>query len=53
MMWNRKSAGELATWITVVIVSACFVTFVGVTLGVNLVFNQIDRAIDRGGSHTA
>jgi hypothetical protein len=47
-MVNRKSPGELHDWITFVIMSACFVTFVAVTLGVDLVFNQIDRAVDRG-----
>jgi hypothetical protein len=45
---KRKSAGELADWVKLVVVSACIVTFVAVTLGVDLVFNQIDRAVDRG-----
>jgi hypothetical protein len=45
---KRKSPGELAGWITFVIVSACLVTFIAVTLGVDLVFAQIDRAVDRG-----
>jgi hypothetical protein len=47
-MVTRKRPGELSDWVTFVIVSACFVTFVGVTLGVDLVFNQLDRAVDRG-----
>jgi hypothetical protein len=48
MIVNRKSPGQLADWVTFVVASACLVTFVAVTLGVNLVFTQIDRAVDRG-----
>lgn len=47
-MVTRKQPGQLAGWIAFVIVSACFVTFVAVTLGVDLVFNRLDRAVDRG-----
>ena len=45
---NRKSPGKLDAWTAWVIAGACFVTFIGVTVGVDLVFKQIDRAVERG-----
>ncbi|HEY5948987.1 MAG TPA: hypothetical protein VIV40_26025 [Kofleriaceae bacterium] len=45
---NRKNPGQLDSWIGFVIASACFVTFMAVALGSNLVFDRIDRAVDRG-----
>ena len=45
---DRKSPGKLDDWIGFVVAGASIVTFVSVALGVDLVFNQIDRAVDRG-----
>jgi hypothetical protein len=45
---NRKTPGQLDTWIGYVVAGAAVVTFVAVTLGVDLVFGQIDRGVDRG-----
>lgn len=35
-------------WVALVVVGACFVTFLAVTLGFDLAFAQIDSAIERG-----
>ncbi len=45
---SRKSPGKLDDWICVVVGAACLVTFLAVTIGVDLVFHEIDRAVDRG-----
>jgi hypothetical protein len=44
---TRNRAGQLAGWIGFVIAAACVVTFAAVTIGVDLVVRQIDRAVDR------
>lgn len=45
---NRKSPGKVGGWIAFWIACACLVTFLAVTVGVDLVFSQIDHAVDRG-----
>jgi hypothetical protein len=45
---SRKSPGKLDDWICFVVGAACLVTFLAVTIGVDLVFHEIDRAVDRG-----
>jgi hypothetical protein len=45
---NRKGPGKLDEWIVYLVATACLITFVAVTVGVDLVLGQLDRAIDHG-----
>ena len=47
-MVQRPSPGKLDGWIGYVVAAACVITFAAVTLGVDLLCKQIDRAVDLG-----
>jgi hypothetical protein len=45
---TRPDAGKLPDWTVLVVATACVITFVAVTIGVDLALRQIDHAVDRG-----
>ena len=46
LMVQRRGPGKLEDWLTYVVGIGCFVTFIAVMLGVQLVCDQLERAVD-------